>query len=140
MGLNLSEIAEALGTSRQNVHSMVKRGLKNVEKFEHLCKLMKACTSRVHVFAEAGESLSEVAFKVMEAADEAGIKLKGNEQDVMSYLKFEVENDGRKLSEPCVIAINDEGRLVALTKNTMSEFIKIKEEASKLVSVYKMTK
>ncbi len=137
MGLNLSEIAEVLGTSRQNVHSMIKRGLKNVKKFENLCKLMRACSSRVHVTVKAGESLSEVAFKVMEAADKANVKLKGNEQDIMSYLKFEVENDGRRLLERCIIAISDEGRLVTLTKDTMTEFIKIKEEASKLVSIYK---
>lgn len=140
MGLNLSEIASILGTSRQNVHSIMKRGLRNIKKFENMYKLMKACASRVQLEFEADDMLSNVAFKIMETADNIGIKLRGNEQDIVSYLKFEVENNGRELLEPCIVAITDEGRLVILTKDSMKEFSKIKDKASKLISIYKKSK
>ncbi len=136
MGFKLGEIAEVMGTSKQNVHSMIKRGLKNVEKYDTMNKLLKASIAASILFFKPGEKLIDVAYKLLEEADRLSIKLRGNEQDLASCVKLEVDNDGRTILEPVAIGICRNGKIVILTKNALEQFTRLKLEIDKLVSVY----
>jgi len=132
-GLSLSEIARLLDTSKQNVASLIKRGKENVEKYETLYKVMKACTSKKFKIFPSGESLFRVAEEVMKMADESSIKLKGNVNDVASYIKMEGRVEEGALKVPHGVALCEDGKLVVLTDASLDEF-------SKLLSVYRRIK
>ncbi len=128
-GMSLTEIAEFLGTSKQNVASLIKRGKQNIKKFEKMYKLMKACNAKSFLEFKRGDKLYDVAEKVMEEADKANIKLKGNVNDIVSFIKMEGLVEEGSLKEDHGIALSDDGTIVVLTGEPLETF-------RKLISVY----
>lgn len=55
--LSLSEIAEAMGVSRQAVHDGILRAEEKLEEYEHALGLMAKREVRMHLLREAGEAL-----------------------------------------------------------------------------------
>jgi len=128
-GLTLTEIAKILGTSKQNVASLIRRGKQNIEKYEKMYKIMRACESKAFVRFEKGAKLYSVAEELMKLADKVSIKLKGNVNDVASYIKMEGDIEDGELANPHGIALCEDGKIAVLTGEALEEF-------SKLLSLY----
>ncbi|ABU82518.1 hypothetical protein Igni_1342 [Ignicoccus hospitalis KIN4/I] len=128
-GYGVTEIAKMLNTSKQNVTSLIKRGMKNVKKYEVTYKLLKASGAKRVVFFDEGVKLYDVASQLIKIADSLSIKLKGNINDIMSYLKFEGDVINGALAKPHAVGVLEDGHLVVLKDEALEEF-------GKLVTLY----
>jgi len=124
-GLTLTEIARILGTSKQNVVSLIRRGKQNVEKYEKMYKIMRACESKIFTTFEKGTKLYDVAEEIMKIADKVSIKLRGNVNDVASYVKMEGDVEDGELASPHGVALCEDGRIIVLTGEALEEFSKL---------------
>jgi len=129
-GFKTSEIAELLNTTKQNVASLIKRGMRNINKYEVLYKVMKACWAKGFLDLPEGLNLYQASVQIIDLANELSIKLKGNVNDIMSFLKIEGSVKEGVLTEPHGVALMDDGSLVVLKGESLAKY-------NNLVSVYR---
>ncbi len=85
-GYKQREIAELLGTSRENVAILEKRARENVEKARRTILAFEKL-SPVRVALEEGEDLFQAPEKILRMADRHGIKVVHNKTSLIGMLR-----------------------------------------------------
>lgn len=89
-GLSQREIAETMGTTRQNISLIERRAHRNVSLAEETLKGYRLLKTVASIRVEAGTHLVDVPRLVMDASDEAGVKLRGDFNMVYNRLRYGV--------------------------------------------------
>jgi len=129
LGLSYNEIGNKIGTTKQNVHSMLKRISKN---YSSCLKVIEEVEAISNPFVEVmkGSSILEVSDDVIKTADSEGIKLRGNKNDVLSWIKWNFRCNNLKVEEEGGIVIRRDGTLFKVTSETIK---RVKAIVSQLV-------
>lgn len=109
-GLSLAQVAEALGVSRQDASVALHRARRNLEKALETLEAYYAASSPVLVEAAPGETVGEVASRLLEAADRAGVRLPLGRAEVALLLRGLLRGrlDGDRVTEETCIALGPE--------------------------------
>lgn len=75
---SVTDIARLLSTSKQNVHSLEKAALSNVERARNTLAFYRLLSTPVVVTVEAGEDIQNIVTLVLKAADDSGIRIMHN--------------------------------------------------------------
>ncbi len=92
-GYTQREIAEMLGTSRENIAIIEKRALRNIRLAEETLNAYKSLLAVAKVTIKPGTHLVEVPKLVIEAADKAKVKLKANFTKIYDEIRFRAINN-----------------------------------------------
>jgi len=87
-GYTQREIAEILGTSRENVAIIEKRAMRNIRLAEETLNAYRSLLAVAKVTIKPGTHLVEVPKLVIEAADNAKVKLKANFTRIYDEIRF----------------------------------------------------
>lgn len=111
-GLSLSEIAERIGTTRQNVSIIEKRSMQRIEAAAATLSQLEDQKIVVVVNISKGTHILDAMKSIIQAADVSGVKLKGNVVDLLSWLRTSMEGriSSGKLTRDCRIIILDTGK------------------------------
>lgn len=110
-GMSLAEIADILGTTRQNVSAILRAALKKLELAEETVKFYRTLSARLIVKAEKGEDLDDVIGRVYSKADELKIHVKYDGPSLAVRLRALSEGKivARKVLAPLEIGVTKEG-------------------------------
>lgn len=75
-GMSLGEIAKIIGTSRQNVSTILKAALTKLKLAEETVRLYRRLTAPVTIRVGRDEDLDEIVGRIYSEADRAGIHIK----------------------------------------------------------------
>ncbi len=118
--LSYTEIGRRMRTTKQNVHSMLKRIIKNYSSCKDLIEKVELL-SNPYVKVSKGSNLLELTEEVMRVADENGIKLRGSKNDVVTWIKWYFDCDGFTVNEDGGIVIKREGILTKVSYRAIEE-------------------
>jgi len=112
-GYKQREIAELLGTSRENVAILEKRARENVEKARRTIVAFERL-SPVRVVLEEGEELFQAPEKILRAADRHGIKVVHNRTSLIGLLRRHGGSriQGNRIAGRIGVSILRSGRIV----------------------------
>lgn len=115
-GLNQSEIAEKLGTTRANICSIEKRANKNIKKAEKTTNLAKKIQSPVTVTIGAGEDILKSVKKIFSEADKAGVHVSVGTPELISKIKEKAEErlKGRRSTGQIELSLTPDGEIIIL--------------------------
>jgi hypothetical protein len=87
-GKSQEEIAVELGTTRQNISLIERRAYQNIAKAERTIIVYKELMKATSIIIEQGTHLIDVPRLVVDAADEAGIRLRADFTRIYNEFKF----------------------------------------------------
>ncbi|MFN3268768.1 MAG: Tfx family DNA-binding protein [Zestosphaera sp.] len=110
-GKTQKEIAEIMGTTRENISIIEKNALRKIKLAEETLKTYKDLTKAGEIIIEPGTHLVTIPQKLIQLADEKKIKLKGNFTTIYDYIRINApENiEGTKIIKPIKITIYKDG-------------------------------
>jgi len=110
-GYTQREIAEILGTSRENVAIIEKRAMRNIRLAEETLNAYRSLLAVAKVTIKPGTHLVEVPKLVIEAADNAKVKLKANFTRIYDEIRFKAGKNihGTRVIKPITILIFKNG-------------------------------
>ncbi len=113
-GLTQADIAEKLGTSRSNIHSLEKRAKRNIDRAQKTIELAKKIQSPVVVKIEINEDILNGVEKFFSKADEAGIRVSSDTPELISKIREEAEEklEGRRAIEDIELVLTSEGNVL----------------------------
>ncbi|MCW4012185.1 MAG: Tfx family DNA-binding protein [Candidatus Bathyarchaeota archaeon] len=113
-GKSQEETAEILGTTRQNISLIERRAHKNIEKAEETITAYKELMKATSIIIKSDTHLIDVPRLVVDAADEAGVRLRADFTRIYNEFKFIVPNnvDRTKVVEPIKVLILKDGDIV----------------------------
>jgi hypothetical protein len=85
-GIQQSDIAEKLGTSRANVSSIEASARDNIAKARETVAFAEALSAPVQLTVETGTDLYDVPNRVYSACDEAGVKVNRTAPELMKMV------------------------------------------------------
>lgn len=111
LGLSYQEIAEKLGTTRENVYILEKRGLKNIEIARATLEVAKHQGILCEIKLKAGTRLIEVPRIIVDEADKRNVKLRANFTRIYDEIRYKVPNaiKGTKLAKDVSVYIMLDG-------------------------------
>ncbi|ALU12138.1 hypothetical protein EYM_00745 [Ignicoccus islandicus DSM 13165] len=112
--LSYSEIGDMLGTSKQNVHSTLKRINRNYTECKEIVELVELA-SNPFVEVTKGSNVMDVSDRVLEVADSEGIKLRGNKSEIITWIKWHFNMDDLIIKEEGGIVIKNDGSLMKVS-------------------------
>lgn len=106
-GYTQREIAEILGTSRENVAIVEKRAMRNIRLAEETLNIYKSLLAVAKVTIKPGTHLIEVPKIIVEAADKADVKLKANFTRIYDEIRFKAGKNvrGTRVIKPITVLI-----------------------------------
>ena len=112
-GYKQREIAELLGTSRENVAILEKRARENVEKARRTIIAFERL-SPVRVLLGEGEELFSAPEKILRVADKHGIKVVHNKTSIIGLLRRHAGSriQGNRIMSEVGVSILRSGRIV----------------------------
>jgi Tfx family DNA-binding protein len=112
-GLKQEEIAGKLGTTRQNVSLIERRARSNLEKAEATLKAYKRLRTVATVELESNNHLVDVPRMLVDAADEAGVKITIDFSLVYKELRDEAKDSirGTRVVKPILLHILRDGKI-----------------------------
>ncbi len=110
-GKTQKEIAEIMGTTRENISIIEKNALRKIKLAEETLKTYKDLTKAGEITIEPGTHLVTIPQKLIQLADEKKIKLKGNFTTIYDHIRINApENiEGTKIIKPIKITIYKDG-------------------------------
>ena len=113
-GKSQEETAKLLGTTRQNISLIERRARRNIEKAEETIKAYKELMKATSIILEPDTHLIDVPRLVVDAADQAGVRLRADFTRIYNEFKFIVPNnvDRTKVMEPIKVLILKDGDIV----------------------------
>ncbi len=118
-GLSQSEIANDLGTSRENVTIIEKRARANIKLAEETIQVYKLLLSLAKMKIEAGTHLVDVPGIIVKFGDSIGIKLNVNFTTLYDEIKIRAGDciENRRVVKPFTVAIFRDGSIEVLPLN-----------------------
>lgn len=112
-GYKQREIAELLGTTRENVAILEKRARENVEKARRTIIAFESL-SPVKVLLEEGEDLFSAPEKILRIADRHGIKVVHNKTSLIGMLRRHAGSriQGNRIAGRVVVNLLRSGRVI----------------------------
>ena len=112
-GLKQEEIAGRLGTTRQNVSLIERRARGNLEKAETTLKAYKRLRTAATVELESNTHLVDVPRMLVDAADDAGVKISIDFSLVYKELRDEARDSirGTRVVKPILLHILRNGKI-----------------------------
>jgi len=112
-GLKQEEIAEKLGTTRQNVSLIERRARGNLEKAAATMRAYKRLRTAATVELEVNTHLVDVPRMLVDAADEAGVKITLDFSLVYKELRDEAGDSirGTRVVKPIFLHILRDGKI-----------------------------
>ena len=112
-GFKQEEIALRLGTTRQNVSLIERRARSNLEKAEATMKAYKRLRTAATVKLESNTHLVDVPRILVDAADEAGVKITIDFYLVYKELRDEARDSikGTRVVKPILLHILRDGKI-----------------------------
>jgi hypothetical protein len=113
-GKSQEETAKLLGTTRQNISLIERRAHSNIEKAEETIKAYKELMKVTSIIIEPLTHLIDVPRLVVDAADEAGVRLRADFTRIYNEFKFIVPGnvDRTKVVKPIKVLILKDGDIV----------------------------
>ncbi len=113
-GLSLGEIAATLGTTRQNISILERRAHMKIRQAAETLAAIQESGVAVSVDIKGGTHLLDALKSVLAAADNSGIRLKGNMVDLLSWLRNVLGSRivSGILSEDCTVIIMESGKCI----------------------------
>ncbi len=110
-GKTQKEIAELIGTSRENVSIIEKRALRKIRLAEETLKAYKELTCVLKFSIPPGTHLAKVPPLIIDAATKAGVKLRGNYALIYEGIRFNAREcvEGTVLVKPVEVKIFKDG-------------------------------
>ena len=111
LGLTQKEISGRLGTSRENVSIIEKRGRTNVERSIETLKEWELIKSPLIVVIEKGTDVLYVPKLIFDEADKKGIKVKSNLVEIITMIEVEKKEliNNRTLNSDLEILVTNRG-------------------------------
>ncbi|MEM1619369.1 MAG: Tfx family DNA-binding protein [Fervidicoccaceae archaeon] len=111
-GLTQEKVAEALGTSRENVSVIEKRAREKLRLALETLEIFLELSSTAVVELEEGVGVEEAALSVFRAADEVGVKLKETFTEVVEALRRASASKGASLGRRLRVYVRRDGFVV----------------------------
>lgn len=110
-GLTQNEIAEMFGSTRQNISLIERRAKRNVALAEDTVRTYRELTKAAEVVIDPGTHRVDVPRIVIDAADEANVRLRANFTRIYDEISFETPEslEGTEVSRPIKVLILDNG-------------------------------
>ncbi|MDY6958873.1 MAG: Tfx family DNA-binding protein [Halobacteriota archaeon] len=111
LGLTQKEISERLGTSRENVSIIEKRGRTNIERSVETLKEWELIKSPLAVMIEKGTDVLYIPKLIFDEADKKGIKVKSNLVEIITMIEVEKKEliNNRVLKDDLEILVTNDG-------------------------------
>jgi len=124
-GLSLREVAEKIGTTRQNIQVAEKRARNNVRVAEETILIYTLITAPLKVKIEAGTHLVDIPKIVIEKADEAGVKVRADFTLIYKLLHFKTQEciQGPRLVKPVLILVTSRGDVEIFPYDKIKEYL-----------------
>lgn len=115
-GLNQSQIAKKLGTTRANISSIEKRANKNIEKAKNTTNISRKIQSPVTITIEPGEDILKSIKKIFSKADKAGVHVSSGTPEMVSKIKAKAEErlKGRRSTGQIEVILTAEGEIIVM--------------------------
>jgi Tfx family DNA-binding protein len=112
-GLSHSEIADMLGTTRENITIIERRARRNIRLAEETLHAYKSLISLAEIKIEPGTHLVDVPGIVVKAGDKLGIKLKVNFTRIYDEIRFKAGNciEGTRVIKPFSVMLYRDGNI-----------------------------
>ena len=112
-GLSLREVASILGVSHQNIALTEKRALENIETAKQTLIAYKLATSPIKIIIDEGTKLIEIPRIIVEEADKAEIKVKGDFTLIFKLIRFKAREclENNRIKKPILVTVDDQGEI-----------------------------
>lgn len=129
-GYTVRRIASILGVSHQDVALTEKRALKNIELATHTLIAYKIIVSPIKVILREGTRHIDIPALVIEEADKAGIKIKGDVSWILKVIWRKAREciENRQLKKPVLIVIDRDGELEVYPLSKIQKIVQLIEE------------
>ena len=110
-GKTQEEIAKELGTSRENISIIERRALKKYKLAEETIQIIRGLMAATEVVLPENTHLVNIPAILVNAANDAGVKLRGNFTLIYDEIRFKAKNcvSGTKLVKPVKVIIFRDG-------------------------------
>jgi len=117
-GLSQAEIANMLGTTRENVTIIEKSARRNIKLAERTLQTYRLLLSVAKITIEAGTHLIDIPGMVVKAGDNIGVKLQVNFTRIYDEVSFKAGDciSGSRIVKPFTIAIFRDNRIEVLPR------------------------
>ncbi len=119
-GYTLEQIASILGTSKSNIHSILKKAKETLERAKRTIDLYREIYSTISFIFNRGDSLANIITHIYNTADIYGIKIRMRSLELLYYLREILWNclEPRKDLLLCDIhvKIDRDGHVIVSTK------------------------
>ncbi|MXR50189.1 Tfx family DNA-binding protein [Halovenus sp. WSH3] len=112
-GLRQADIADRLGTTRENITGIENRARENVEKARETVEFSELLSAPVRVEIPAGTDLYETPDLVFDACDDADITVTHNAPELMKRISDAAGSavDGRQIRTTLSVNVTSDGRV-----------------------------
>lgn len=113
-GMSQEETATTLGTTRQNISLIERRAHRNIRRSEETLTAYKELMKAASLIIEPETHLIDVPRLVVDAADDAGVRLRADFTRIYNEFKFIVPGsvDKTKVIKPIKVLILKDGDIV----------------------------
>ncbi len=110
-GRTQREIAEIMKTSRENVSVIERSALRKIKLAEETLRVYKDLMKAGEVVIEPGTHLVTIPQKLVQLADERGVKLRGNFTTIYDHIRINASEsiEGTRVTKPIKIIIFKDG-------------------------------
>ncbi len=110
-GKTQKEVAEALGMTRENVSVIERSALRKVRLAEETLKTYRDLMKAGETIVEPGTHLVTLPQRLIQLADERGVKLRGNFTAIYDYIRINASGcvKGMRVSKPIKITLYRDG-------------------------------
>jgi Tfx family DNA-binding protein len=110
-GLTQEEIAKKFNTTRQNIALIEKRGKRNLRLAEETIREHEKITTMASVEVRSGTHMVDIPRLVVDAADEANVKLRADFTRIYNEIRFKAPEcvSGTKVIRPITVLILKDG-------------------------------
>ncbi|HIH69999.1 Tfx family DNA-binding protein [Methermicoccus shengliensis] len=114
MGLTQEEVAERMGTTKQNVSSLERRAKRTIERAKRTLRLARMLTAPVWIEAHVGDDIEQLAHEAYRRCDEQDIHIVHDRLELLSLIRKEVGDRVRHrlVVSSFEIAITREGEVL----------------------------
>ncbi len=129
-GLSLREVAEKIGTTRQNIQVAEKRARNNIRLAEETLLIYKLITSPLKIRIDAGTHLVDIPRIVIGKADESGVKVRADFTLIYKLLHFKAQEciQGPRLIKPVLIIVTTRGDVEIIPYDRVEKYLNVIED------------
>ena len=111
LGLSQENISERLGSSRQNISMIERRGRRNIKLADETLSVYKEIVTVASLKIEIGTHLVDVPRMVIDTADRTDVRLRADFTRIYNMLKYKAPNrvKGDHIIKPITVLIMKDG-------------------------------